>query len=173
METIKNTLGLDSSVSEQVVNTAISKIVNAKDDAEKALLKEKNAHQATKDALDVANVATKEVNDSAATAYVENAIKDGKFKPEQKEILTAQAIENFGGFKALCESIATPAKRITDTIDTKGDAQAAKAGEVVNGKLDGKTFREIEKDAPQVLAQLLVNEPTKHAELYAAQYPKA
>jgi len=173
METIKNTLGLDSSVSEQVVNTAISKIVNAKDDAEKALLKEQNAHKATKDALDVANVATKEVNDAAATAYVENAIKDGKFKPEQKEILTAQAIENLGDFKAICKSIATPAKRITDTIDTEGDAKKAKAGEVVNGKLDGKTFREIEKDAPQVLAQLLVNEPTKHAELYAAQYPKA
>ncbi len=170
MKLVKNTLGLDENVSEQVVNETIATIVNEKATADKALETEQKLHGETKTALKTATDKVTEINNSAAVSFVENAIKEGKFAPEAKEALISQAKNDLKGFKTLCESMATPAKKITDKIDTKGDA---KAGEVVNGKLDGKTFRELEKSSPQVIVDLLANDPEKHAALFAAQYPNA
>lgn len=173
MKTVKNTLGLVESASEDAVNTAIQVVIDAKNEAVDALTVEQDAHQATNVKLAATEIKAKEVNDAAATAYVENAIKEGKFSADKKDELIAQAINNPEGFRLFLEAMATPAKKITDVIDTKGDAALAKANEVIDGKLDGKTFRELEKTSPKVLNALLANEPKKHAALYAAQYQTA
>ena len=169
MKDVKNTLGLDENVSEQVVNGAVVQIVASLATAEKALKAEQKLHGETKAELTTATNKVTEVNDAAAVSFVENAIKEGKFAPEAKDALIAQAKNDLKGFSTLCSSIATPAKKITDQIET---GQDAKAGEVVNGKLDGKTFRELEKSDPKKIVDLLANQPEKHAALFAAQYSK-
>lgn len=170
MKKIKNTLGLDENVSEAVVEAKIEEITNNATKAENALTAEKTAHDATKQKLTDAEAKVTEINNSAAESYVENCIKEGKFSADKKEELVAQAKNNLDGFKTLAESIATPAKKITDKIDTKGDAKAAKAGEVVDGKLDGKTLRDIEKSNPTLVKNLIENEPEKYKQLFVAQY---
>lgn len=168
MEKIKNTLGLDKNVSEQVVEAKIEEIVNNAEKAKNDLTAEKEAHDATKAKLSAAENKVNEINDAAAVEFVENAIKDGKFKAENKEALIEQAKANLEGFKALADSIATPAKKITDQIDPSGEG--SEAGKVVNGKLDGKTLRELEKSNPTLVKDLIKNDREAYVELYKAQY---
>jgi len=173
MEKIKDTLGLDKSVNEDVVNGAVAKIVNEKTQAEQALAAEKAAHDATKAKLSDAQNQAKAVNDASAISFVENAIKEGKFTADNKEALIAQAKNDLDAFKALTESIATPAKRITDVIDKNGDVKDALAGEIVDGKLDGKTLRELEKENPAKVSNLIEKEPEKYKQMFVAQYGSA
>lgn len=158
---IKNTLKLDANVSQEVVEEKIAETINA-------LETEKTAHQATKDSLVKAENSLKEVADSAAVAYVENAIKEGKYSPEAKDALVAQAKNDLPGFKTITEAMKTPAAKIVDQIKPEG-AKAA-TGEVVDGKFDGKTLRELEKSNPELVQNLKDNEFDKYKALYKAQY---
>jgi ATP-dependent Clp protease, protease subunit len=168
METVKNTLGLDKNVAENVVNSAVTKLKDNEAAAVANLTSEKEAHEATKAKLVKAQAKIEEVNNAAAVAFVENAIKDGKLNADNKDSLIEQAKNNLEGFQSFCDAIATPAARITDKLDTK--TGAPKAGEVVDGKLDGKTLRDLEKSNPEKVANLMASEPEKYNALYKAQY---
>lgn len=171
LESIKNKLGLDKNVSENVVNEQVDKIVNE-------LKSTKEKLEAAEDNLKKAQDSLKETTDKAAVDYVENAIKDGKYKEEQREALIEQAKNNFELFQTLTESMTTKAARAEDHIDAgeEGEREGSEEtdfGQVVNGKLDGKSFRELEKENPALLAKIQNSNKELFTKLYEAQYKPA
>lgn len=151
---VKNKLGLDSAATEEQLAQAVNSVL-----AENKNLKAEN--ETLKTAQNAANKA-------AAEAIVNQAIKDGKFAAEKRDALISQAENNLDGFKAMVEAIPTPAKDIRNGIDPNDTT--AQTGKVVDGKFNGKTFREWEKSNPAVLENLLKTDAKAHNELYKAQY---
>lgn len=151
---VKNKLGLDSAATDEQLANAVNSIV-----AENNNLKAEN--ETLKTAQNAANKA-------AAEAIVNQAIKDGKFAAEKRETLIAQAENNLDGFKAMVEAIPTPAKDIRNGIDPEDKTNLT--GKVVDGKFNGKTFREWEKSDPSVIEKLLKTDAKAHNELFKAQY---
>lgn len=165
---VKNLLKLDENVSAEVVENAIEANLKSLKDAQDALEAEKTAHKTTKDSLTEAENKLGETTNAAAVEFVENAIKDGKFNPESKEALIEQAKNDFEGFKTLVESMKTPAAKITNQI--KPEDTGAPVGEVVDGKLDGKTLRELERSNPELVTNLRSQKPESYKAMYVAQY---
>lgn len=151
---IKNKLGLDSAATDDQLETAVNNLV-----ADNKTLKNENA--TLKDAQ-------KAINKTAAEAIVAQAIKDGKFAAEKKEALIAQAENNLDNFKQMVEAIPTPAKDIRNGIENNDPTAAS--GKVVDGKFNGKTFREWEKSDPRVIENLLKTDAKAHNELFKSQY---
>lgn len=165
---VKNLLKLDANVSQEVVEEKIAETINALETATNSLETEKTAHQATKAKLTEAEDKLGDVNNAAAVSFVENAIKEGKYSPEAKDALVAQAKNDLPGFKAITEAMKTPAAKITDQINP--DGSKTETGKVVDGKFDGKTLRELERSNPEKVQDLLENDTDAYKALYKAQY---
>ena len=159
MDNIKNELNLDESVSNSVV---IGKIKDLKNELEnvssaKVLAEEKIVEleiKAEEDAKIMEGLQNKftEIETAEILEYVENSIKDGKYEEAKKDSLIETATNNFEGFKTLTDSVIVSASIVNQL---KGGDSGEDSNGLIDGKLDGKTLRELEKENPAKVEELM------------------
>ena len=171
MKNIKNTLKLDESVDETVVNDKVKEVVNEVKTL-KGDVKDKDEEI---EKLKKANVEMQEkvssVEDKAAIDYVENAIKEGKLKKDDKEKMLEKAKEDFEGFKEIVDAFVPTVGSINNMIDKSGkEVPATEFGKFEGGKLDGKSLRELEKEDETKVSEIMNKAPELYNALYIAEY---
>jgi len=174
MDLIKNELNLDTTVNEEVVVNSITDLKNsleaetaAKVEAEeKTVALEVEAEE--KDAkIEELENKLKEVKDAEILAFVDNSIKEGKYEESAKEDVLKVAQNDFEGFKTLTanvtvnDSIINQLKPGSDSVDANG---------LIDGKLDGKSLRDLEKENPTKVAELKNSQPDVYNAMYEAEY---
>jgi len=173
MEKIKALLGLDSNVSEEVVEKAIGDL-NAKlekvDGESKTLTDLKAEIKELKDAKI-------EADKAEATTYVEAKIKEGFYDEKKKDDLVAAAEANLDGFKLQTEAMKTPHASIKGKIDL-GSADKDKEGDDGEEKLefpknkDGGeiSLRDLDKSDPKALLAIKEKTPDVYYAMWEKQY---
>jgi ATP-dependent protease ClpP protease subunit len=157
MKNIIELLGLDAESTENQIIAAIKS------------LQDENEANATK--ISDLEAKAQEAIDAEAETLVDSAIKDGKFKPEAKDDLLVSAKKDIDGFKAIVNATspkAAGAARVT--AQQKRELDKPEAGQLVDGKIDGKTFREYEKTDPSFLTKLEASDPDSFKAFFEAQY---
>ena len=135
---------------------AIKKVASEKDEEIEALKKANDE----KDAI------LKDANDKAAVELIENAIKEGKVKAEQKESLINDAKASFNVVKNMLNSVApSNAARFTNVVN----AVSTKAVEA--GREDW-THRDYEEKDPKALEKIYKETPELAKEMYNSYYKK-
>lgn len=169
MEKIKALLGLDSTVSEEVVESTISakleELKAAGDDEEVTTLKAR-----VKELED----AKAEADKTEATTYVEAKIEAGVYDEKKKDDLIAAAEANLDGFKLQTEAMKTPHASISGTIDAKtGDEKEEGDLEFPKDK-DGNEIglRDLDKADPKALLKIKTEKPDLYFAMWEKQYDK-
>ena len=162
LKDINNHLKLDSSTDEagviEVIKTLENNVLEAEVKTEELtneLTKTKEEHTAEVEDL---NNDLNEANKTIATLTVDNAITAGKFSKEKREELIENATKNLDGFNVLAEAVTVKAVSIIDSLKTD---------EVIETK---KTFREMSKNEPKALLNLLKNDFAEYSKLYKEEY---
>lgn len=161
MKTVINSLGLAEATSEAQVLQAVENLKKDK------VTLEQNLATATNN-LNEANRKLADQAKAAATAVVNAAITAGKFGAEKRDELVALGVTNLTLLETMISAMPTPAANVTNHINPADPG--ANVGKVINGKFDGKTYRELEKTNPGVITNLLSTDKKAHDELYKAQY---
>lgn len=165
MKNVIARLKLQEGASEEVIDKAVETIQNSLTTATAltgtqaskiAELENKIAEQKT---LIEAN------NKTATIAFVENCIKEGKIDPAKKEEVIASAENNLQGFMTLMGAI--PAKPADIRNAFKGDTTGTGTPATTEEK---RSFRQLEREAPQVLNALRTSDKSAYVALYNAEY---
>jgi Txe/YoeB family toxin of Txe-Axe toxin-antitoxin module len=166
MKVIKNHLKLDEKSDENAIVNAIETIENRANIAE--TLNEELENSITEKDQEIAN-ATETIENAnteisglkktIAENAVDVAIDAGKFQKENRSELVDQAVEmGVEKFNNMVKAMkSTPVKIIDQLKNDQSD-------------VDGKTFRQLEKENPTVLNNLKKSDPTKYAELFKKEY---
>lgn len=93
------------------------------------------------------------------TSYVENCIKDGKLKEEEKASLVETAINDFDKFKKIVDSMKVPHANILNLLD----------GKDTDPREDWK-HSDWQKNDPKGLAEMKISDPEKEKKLYETEY---
>jgi ATP-dependent protease ClpP protease subunit len=160
MKTVKNFFQLPESANEAEVLEKVSNLEIEKTKAKNELTEVKNK-------LAQAETKLRDQAKAAATAVVNSAIAAGKIGAEKREELVALGVENMGLLEAMFAAIPTPAANVSNHLNPNDKGGESK---VVDGKFDGKTYRELEKSSPATISNLLKTDKKTHDELYKAQY---
>lgn len=162
-------LNLQEGVSEDVVATAVNSVQNSlkEEQATSADLKTKLA-KAEQD-LAEAKTALGIQNKASALEFVKNAIKEGKIDPTKEAEVLVQAEANLEGFKNLMGAIPAKAQNIINQIKPEGTG----GNQNPVNSTETRSFRQLEKEAPSVLANMRVNNKAEYVALYNAQYNTA
>lgn len=101
--------------------------------------------------------------ETEADALVSEGVKENKLNEQAKASFKAVALKDIEGAKALLATLPAIAG-----VSAAAQVRATKAG----GKIDvqGKSFRELEKSNPALLAQLKTQNIEQYKELFKAQY---
>ena len=171
MKTVINLLGLQEGANETVVANAVKAALDNAKTASDALLEAQNKIT-TKDAKiqELEGEVAKAVS-TAATTYVENAIKEGKFAPkdeEAKKSLVNQFVANPEGFKSMVSMMPTKAANVLGAIGG-GDNGGAGASALLE-KVNNRSLRELEKQDPALLAQVKNEAKGEFVKMWNAQY---
>ena len=162
MKNVIARLKLQEGVSEEVIEKAIEGIQNSLTSASElagtqaskiAELENQLAEQ--KETID-AN------NKTATLAFVENCIKEGKIDPSKKDAVVASAEKDLQGFVNLMTAVQSKPADIRNAF--KNDNGQAPATE------EKRTFRQLEREAPQVLNALKISDKPAFVALYNAEY---
>jgi ATP-dependent protease ClpP protease subunit len=110
----------------------------------------------------------KEASDKAAVEMVENAIKDGKVKADQREKLIIDAKLAPGVVKNMLDAMpASTANRFTNVAGS-GEKKTAQA----QAGRESWTIRDYEEKDPEALADIYKNDLEKYNEMYNSYYKK-
>ena len=141
----KETANTDLTAKVEVLESEKATLTNSKTEIE-------NQFKEANDKLEV--IRKKEI-----TAYVENCIKDGKLKEEEKSSLIETAINDFDKFKKIVDSMKVPHANILNQL----------GGAEKDPRADWK-HSDWQKQDPKGLAEMKVNNPEKEKELYEKEY---
>lgn len=168
MKKVINLLELHDGASEEVIANAVSLALKNAQTSADALATAKN-QLTEKDGvilelqskIDVANKAT-------ALAFVENAIKDGKFTPAnetEKTTLVNKAVENIESFKTMVNMMPTKGANVINQLQADGDAEKTLIEKVAN-----RSFRKLEREDASLLKQVKNEAKGLFVKLYNAEY---
>ena len=162
MKNVTARLKLQEGVSEEVIDKAIEGIQNSLTTAS-----ELTGNQALKIAelenkLEQQQTTIDANNKTATVAFVENCIKEGKIDPSKKEAVIASAEKDLQGFINLMTAVQSKPADIRNAF--RNDNGQAPANE------EKRTFRQLEREAPQVLNALKANDKSAYVVLYNAEY---
>lgn len=146
MNKVVSYLNLSENATEEQVIEAIEAVkvnpeveqLKAELEAEKAKVAEMEAEKAAKEAAEM---------EKAAEVEVENAIKLGKFKAEEKAVLMDKAKADLEGFKVLVNAVPTPHVSISAAITNTTEERA------------NWTFRDWKAKDPSALARMKDENP--------------
>lgn len=162
MKNVIARLKLQEGASEEVIDKAVEAIQNSLTTATGLTQSQASTIAELQNKIAEQNALIEANNKTATIAFVENCIKEGKIDPEKKEEVIASAQNNLQGFMTLMGAI--PAKPADIRNAFKGDEGQAPANE------EKRTFRQLEREAPQVLNALKANDKKTYVALYNAEY---
>lgn len=154
-------LKLQEGVSEEVVETAVATIQNSLKTAEETVTTTKNELEKVKGELATANATLAAQNKAAAADFVKNCIKNGQISPEKEADVLVQAEANLEGFKNLMAAIPVKGANIINQIGKEGTPSPT---------TETRTFRQLEKEAPEVLNTMRKTDLKTFVNLYNAEY---
>lgn len=163
-ENLISLLGLKNDASDASIVASVSKAVNNTDSKE---LADKVAALEKENAELKAQVS--EVADKAADTVVENAIKAGKIKAEQKPFWLNSAKANYTETSEILNSMPVLGKAhgLGSTVNMKKTAAELAADTNEAAEMG---FSEMSKKDPKALANIQKNNPAKFKAMYEAQY---
>lgn len=154
-------LKLQDGVSEDVIETAVKTIQNSLKTAEETVTATQNKLEKVEADLATANIALSAQNKAAAADFVKNCVKNGQISPEKEAEVLVQAEANLEGFKNLMSAIPVKAANIMNQIGKEGEEQPS---------TETRTFRQLEKEAPEVLNTMRKTNLKSFVNLYNAEY---
>ena len=154
-------LKLQDGVSEEVVETAVIAMQNKISTTEDVLTKAQNKVTEQEAVIAAQKVTIDAVNKTAAADFVGQCVKEGKISPEKQAEVLVQAENNLESFKSLMSAIPVKAANIMRQIGTEGGAEPP---------TETRTYRQLEKEAPQVLNKMKKDDLKHFVNLYNAQY---
>jgi len=152
-------LKLQEGVSEEIVEQAIVTVQNSLKTAEQRATTAENSLKEANAKLEEAEAKVTAQNKAAAAQFVKDCIKEGKINPEKEAEVLVQAEANLEGFKNLMSAIPQKAANIMNRI-----------GEEQQTTTETRTFRELEKNAPEVLNTMRKTDLKQFVNLYNAEY---
>jgi len=172
MKQLFNKLGLNESASEDkaidAVNGLQSKVEN--------LTAEANTHKEENETLKADNAVlaekVKAFEDAEIANFVEEQIEAGKFDENQKETLIANATKDFEAFKAMSNAVKPAHVDVSKVLDNKkgGEAPAGDGSLKTDLNTEGKTFSELDKNNPELLNRIRVENHDEYVNLYEKQF---
>lgn len=163
MKTVIARLNLQEAADEAAVETAVIAIQNKLQTTETTLTETQNKLLKAEEDLAAANTALAAQNKTAAAEFVAQLKKDGKIAAEKEAEVLIEAENNLEGVKKLFGAMPAKAANVLTMIG-KDDILEA------NDAYKGKTFRELEKAAPDYLNSLKVSNKAEYVKLYNEQY---
>jgi ATP-dependent protease ClpP protease subunit len=163
MKNVIARLKLQEGVSEEVIEKAVETIQNSLTTAVKLTGTQASKITELENKIAEQKTLIESNNKTATVAFVENCIKEGKIDPAKKEEVIASAENNLQGFMILMNAI--PAK--------PADIRNAFKDDTVTGTpapAETRSFRQLEREAPQVLNALKANDKPAFVALYNAEY---
>jgi ATP-dependent protease ClpP protease subunit len=162
MKTIIARLNLQEGVSEEVIDKAVETIQNSLTTASTLAGNQASKIEELENKISEQKTALDAVNKTATVAFVENCIKDGKIDPSKKEEVIASAEKDLQGFVNLMSMVTVKPNDIRNAF--KGDQGQAPA------PTETRTFRQLEREAPQVLNALKSTDKAAYIALYNTEY---
>lgn len=108
----------------------------------------------------------KDVNDTAAETAVDAAINDGKIEIAKRDEMLVIAKKDLKSFNTMTGAIAKKAVKAMNVI--RDNAGKEITGE--DGKVNGKTLRELERTDEKLVQKIKNENPSLYEKLYFAQY---
>lgn len=168
MELVTNYLKLEKDAKEEEVLNAVKTIENLATETESNLVDVKNELETAnetisnqKTELETAKNEIAELKKSIALTNVENAIKEGKIKEENKEQMLEAAINTPEAFNTILNSIEVKDIRLNDLIINTSN---------IENKNEGKSLRQLEKESPEFVQDIIKNDWAKYEKLYLNEY---
>jgi ATP-dependent protease ClpP protease subunit len=155
-------LKLQEGASEEVVEQAVVSVQNKLTEVENVLSVKDAAILALENKIAEQQRTIDTANDASAVEFVKNCIKEGKISPEKEAEVLVQAKNNLEGLKTLMSAIPERAANIINKIT--GEENPAE---------EKRSFRELEKSAPNVLNAMKKNDLKQYVNLYNTQYGTA
>lgn len=168
MKKVINALKLQEGASEEVVLTAVTNALKDAADAKTALETAQNSLTEANATISEQKTAIEASNKAAAVSIVENAIKEGKFSPKnetEKDALISTCLKDVDSFKNTLSLMTTKSGNVIDQIDNKGTETKS-----LIEKVNNRTFRELEKSEPSLLAEVKNSAKSEYVRLFNAQY---
>ena len=161
MKEIKNHLKLDDKSDETAIVNAIEKIENRATEAENKVETLETTLTEKDQTIENHESEIAGLKKTVAENAVDAAIDAGKFDKAKHDELVDQALEmGVEAFNNMVKAIKSQPAKITDQLQSD-DAEKA---------INGKSFRDLEKNNPELLNQLKNENPAKYAELFKNEY---
>lgn len=168
MKTVINLLNLQEGASETVVANAVKTALENAANAQEALRLVQNSVTEKDAKITDLEGQVKEAQNSAATSFVENQIKEGKFTPKD-EVAKAALIQNYvanpEGFKAMAGMIPTKAANVMSS--TKSEEEGVKT---LLDQINNRGLRQLEKEDPALLSKIKNEAKPEFVKLWNAEY---
>jgi methionyl-tRNA synthetase len=158
MELITNHLNLNVDSNESAVLNAIKENETL---SKEILETEENAHKETKETLEAVQNELTELKSVAIAQTVENAIKDGRIKEEDKEKMLKLATVSPEVFNEIILCVQPSRPKLTDTIENNIEDKDTRKD---------WTIRDFEKKDPKALVEMIKNDFDGYSELFEATY---
>lgn len=163
MEKIIAVLKLQKGVSEEVIEGAVIGVQNSLVEATNSLAVKDSLILELENKIATQEATIKGINDAAAVDYVKNLVKEGKIEATKEAEVLLQAKNSLEALKSIMSAVPVKAVNILNRMGQ----EAPEATE------ETRSFRELEKSAPQVLNQMKNNDLKGYVNLYNAQYKTA
>ncbi len=168
MKVIKNHLKLDEKSDENAIVNAIETIEtraqnaeNKVDELENSITEKETEIGNQKSEIENKTTEIDTLKNTIAENVVDSAIAAGKFAKDKKSELVDQALDmGIENFTKMVDAIKSVPAKITDQLKVDN----------VDKGIDGKSFRELEKENPKALNALKNDNPEKYAELFKNEY---
>lgn len=168
MKRVINLLKLQEGANEEVVANAVENALKQKKDATEALALAQNKLTEKDNEINELKEKVQAANKVTAVAFVDAAIKDGKFAPKnetEKETLVNQAVANPEAFKQMVEMMPTKSAKVTNQLSPEGDES-----KTLIERINNRSLRQLEKEEPALLAEVRNKAKGVFVNLWNAQY---